>query len=115
MFTGVKTPGGAGTHTGHTRDPGHAGAQRHTDHADEDLTTIQTHHAPTTHIPHVSETTEAEADSTATGPEPTAPRGLAKLSSPSEGVLSTCVDRGARSRPLRRRWSERGGTAKKLN
>jgi hypothetical protein len=24
-------------------------------------------------------------------------------------------DRGARSRPLRRWWSERGGTAKKLN
>jgi hypothetical protein len=39
---------------------------------------------------------------------------IAKLSSPSERVLSTCVDRGARSRPLRR-WSERGGTAKKLN
>jgi hypothetical protein len=27
--TGKKTPGGAGTHTGHT---GHADAQRHTDH-----------------------------------------------------------------------------------
>jgi hypothetical protein len=30
--TGKKTPGGAGTHTGHT---GHADAQRHTDHTDE--------------------------------------------------------------------------------
>jgi len=39
----------------------------------------------------------------------------AKLSSPSERVLSTCVDRGERSRPSRRWWSERGGTAKKLN
>jgi hypothetical protein len=32
----------------------------------------------------------------------------------SERVLSTCVDRGERSRPLRRWWSGRGGTAKKL-
>ena len=39
---------------------------------------------------------------------------LAKLSSPSERLLSTCVDRGERSRPSRRWWSERGGTAKKL-
>ena len=109
---------------GHTRDThgthtGHAGAQRHTDHADEPHNhpnPVPTNNTcTTTHIPHVSATTEAAADSTATGPEPTAPRGLAKLSSPSEGVLSTCVDRGARSRPLRRRWSERGGTAKKLN
>jgi hypothetical protein len=30
--TGKKTPGGAGTNTGHT---GHADAQRHTDHTDE--------------------------------------------------------------------------------
>jgi hypothetical protein len=29
-------------------------------------------------------------------------------------TLNTCVDRGERSRPLRRWWSERGGTAKKL-
>jgi hypothetical protein len=43
------------------------------------------------------------------------PTSLAKLSSPSERVLSTCVDRGERSRPSRRWWSERGGTAKKLN
>jgi hypothetical protein len=42
--TGKKTPGGAGTHTGHT---GHADAQRHTDH-----TAIQTHqqHAPRTSV-----------------------------------------------------------------
>ena len=83
-----KTRGGAGTHTA-TRDThgtgtagthtGHAGAQRHTDHADEP----HNHpNPPTTHIPHVSATTEAAADSTATGPEPTAPRGR----------LSTCTD-----------------------
>jgi len=45
--TGKKTPGGAGTHTGHT---GHADAQRHTDHTDEPHT-IQTQfqqHTPST-------------------------------------------------------------------
>jgi len=63
---GKKTPGGAGTHTGHT---GHADAQRHTD---------QSHNQPnppTTNTPHVSATTEAAADSTAASPKPTAPRG----------------------------------------
>jgi len=70
---GTHGTGTAGTHTGH------AGAQRHTDHADEP----HNHpNPPTTHIPHVSATTEAAADSTATGPEPTAPRGR----------LSTCTD-----------------------
>jgi hypothetical protein len=66
---GKKTPGGAGTHTGRT---GHADAQRHTDHTDEP----HNHpNPPTTRTPHVSATTEAAADSTAAGPEPTAPRG----------------------------------------
>jgi hypothetical protein len=66
--TGKKTGGSRDTHGTHT---GHAGAQRHTDHADEP----HNHpNPPTTHIPHVSATTEAAADSTATGPEPTAPR-----------------------------------------
>ncbi len=62
------------THThGTQRHTGHADAQRHTDHTDEP----HNHpNPPTTHTPHVSATTEAAApDSTAAGPEPTAPRG----------------------------------------
>jgi len=48
----VKPRDTQGTHTGH------AGAQRHTDHADEP----HNHpNPPTTHIPHVSATTEAAA------------------------------------------------------
>ena len=60
--TGKKTPGGAGTHTGH------ADAQRHTDRTDEP----HNHpNPPTTRNPHVSATTEAAADSRAAGPEST--------------------------------------------
>ena len=63
MNTGKKTPGGAGTHTGH------ADTQRHTDRTDEP----HNHpNPPTTHNPHVSATTEAAADSRAAGPESTA-------------------------------------------
>jgi hypothetical protein len=57
--------GGAGTHTRHTE---HADAQRHTDHTDEPH---NHRNPPTTHTSHVSATTEAAADSTAAGPEPT--------------------------------------------
>jgi len=74
--TGKKTPGGAGTHTRHTE---HADAQRHTDHTDE---THNHRNPPTTHTPHVSATTEAAADSTATGPGPTAPRGRLRRGRP---------------------------------
>ena len=42
------------------------------------------------------------------------PTSFAKLSRTSERVLSTCVDRGERSRPLRRWCSERVGTALKM-
>ena len=59
-----KTSGGAGTHTVHT------GAHGHTDHTDEP----HKHPNPTTH-PHDHATAETAADSTAAGPEPTAPRG----------------------------------------
>ena len=73
---GQKTPGGAGTHTGHT---GHADAQRHTD---------QSHNQPnpptTTNTPHVSATTEAAADSTAASPKPTAPRGRLRRGRPQQ-------------------------------
>jgi hypothetical protein len=52
MNTGKKTPGGAGTFTGH------ADTQRHTDRTDEP----HNHpNPPTTHNPHVSATTEGEA------------------------------------------------------
>ena len=74
--TGKKTPGGAGTHTRHTE---HADAQRHTDHTDEPH---NHRNPPTTHTPHVSATTEAAADSTAAGPEPTAPRGRLRRGRP---------------------------------
>ena len=63
---GKKTPGGAGTLTGH------ADAQRHTDRTDEPHNHRR---PPTTHNQHVSATTEAAADSRAAGPESTAPRG----------------------------------------
>jgi hypothetical protein len=77
--TETKTPGGAGTHTGHTGHTGHADAQRHTDESHNQP------NPPTTHTPHVSATTEAAADSTAAGPEPTAPRGrLRSLATPSK-------------------------------
>ena len=74
---GKKTPGGAGTHTGHTRDTrltGHICHGRtcsmygHTDHTDEP----HNHPNPTTH-PQDHATAESAADSTV-GLEPTAPR-----------------------------------------
>ena len=52
LCVGKKTPGGAGTHTGH------ADAQRHKDESHNQP------NPPTTHTPHVSATTEAAADST---------------------------------------------------
>ena len=86
--TGKKTPGGAGTHAWtHARDT-HVGPKcvGHTGHihvgariTPTNLTTIQTQR----HIParpavdhaHDHATAETAADSTAAGPEPTAPRG----------------------------------------
>jgi hypothetical protein len=67
------------THTGHT---GHADAQRHTDHTDEPHN--HPNPVPTTHTQHVSATTEAAADSTAAGPEPTAPRGRLRRGRPQQ-------------------------------
>ena len=73
LAVGKKTPGGAGTHTGH------ADAQRHTDRTDEP----HNHpNPPTTRNPHVSATTEAAADSRAAGPESTAPRGRLRRGHP---------------------------------
>ena len=77
LRTGKKTPGGAGTLTGHT---GHADAQRHTD---------QSHNQPnppTTNTPHVSATTEAAADSTAASPKPTV---LGEFSIQEKGIFYT--------------------------
>ena len=103
FLIGKKTPWGAGTHTGHTGSvskrhrgeagsryrvhngthTGHTGAHGHTDHThtQTNLTSIQTQRA-TTH-PHDrtlardadGRKPETAADSTAAGPEPTAPRG----------------------------------------
>ena len=74
---GKKTPGGgAGTHTGHTRETGHTRDTRA--HQGTRITptmrrTSQPSKLTNTH-PHVSATAETAADSTAAGPEPTAPR-----------------------------------------
>ena len=69
---------------GHTRDThgthtGHAGAQRHTDHADEP----HNHPNPQQHTSRTSaRRPKPRADSTATGPEPTAPRGRLRRGHP---------------------------------
>ena len=71
---GKKTPGGAGTHTGHTGTHGHT---EHTDSTQTNLTTpSQPTNAPTPHS--TVRATESVADSTAApaaAPEPTTPRG----------------------------------------
>jgi hypothetical protein len=100
--TGKKTPGGAGTHTGHT---GHADAQRHSGHTDEP----HNHpNPPTTHTPHVSATTEAAADSTAAGPEPTAPRGRLRRGHPQQTRPCVPVSLAGLSVSSMRRDSGRG-------
>ena len=80
--TGKKTPGGAGTQTGHT---GHTAARGHTDHTDEP------HNHPskpndTPADPHDHATAETATDSTAArtaaGPESTAPRGRLRRGRP---------------------------------
>ena len=65
ILNGKKTPGGAGTLTGHTGTNGHTGHRR-----------TYTHPLlnPPAH-PHDRATTDPAADSTAAAPEPTAPRG----------------------------------------
>ena len=74
---GKKTPGGAGTHTGHAA---HTGTQASfllmgTRIAQTNLSTTQPS-KPTPTPPHVRATTESAADSTAAAPKPTAPRGF---------------------------------------
>ena len=69
--TGKKTPGGAGTHTGHA-DLADAQDTRTTQ---TNLTTIQTHQQHTTHTSARRSKPRPTGDPTAAGPEPTTPRG----------------------------------------
>jgi hypothetical protein len=73
------SPGGAGTHAGHTRDTRAHNGTRITQ---TNLKTIQTHlgtHQPVLYVARQGDDRRCRggaADSTAAGPEPTAPRGL---------------------------------------
>jgi hypothetical protein len=105
--TGKKTPGGAGTHTGH------ADTQRHTDRTDEP----HNHpNPPTTHNPHVSATTDklrplAAADSRAAGPESTAPAADSEEATPSEPDPASTRSQSASPRLLE--GGRRNSTGKK--
>jgi hypothetical protein len=119
--TGKKTP----EEPGHTRDT-HGTRGRTKAHGPHrrtsQVTTIQTHQQHTTRTTHVSATTEAVADSTAAGPEPTAPRGRLRRGRPQrtrpclhplpERLPAPAVEGGRRNEGARGRRVAAGSAAR---